>query len=500
MKTKKEYILLAALLLFSLVIRLWEFDPWYSTNDPWIYYENAVKVLEGDPALHMWVFGLGYPLITALYFVVFGVSANTACIASAVSGTLSVLLVYLIGKEFFDKKAGLLSAFIFSLSPIHVHLSSTILSEATALFFSLLSVQNYIKFRNTKNVIFLYTCTIFTAFTVMARQEYWAIVFIYLTLGFINSLAKKSFPQLFNPRVIAVVVLFITSFSPQLMYNLVHFGNPVKPGYLDEVSQIESISIKNAFTTGPLRPIPTALLLPHTLLSKYVTLPSYLLFFYLIGLFSAVKNKKYFEASFLVFWFITFSSIYASYPHAISFTRYTLPLILPLSLLAGAGVIEVSKIFLKKEAYVFLTLFILLYSTTVISAFWLRRDAIKMHSSELDAYEWLSSFTYKNSSIFYAATFTNPVAQKKLGRGIYFLYDVNKSFVMKSVEKPGQTYFITGVDGNDRTKNGLPLFYEIRDELNLKVVKETRLKLSAMSPWRSYTLTIYKVSNPESCA
>ena len=77
------------------------------------------------------------------------------------------------------------------------------------------------------------------------------------------------------------------------------------------------------------------------------------------------------------------------------------------------------------------------------------------------------------------------------------MYGLNKSFVEESITDTNHTYFVIVQEGNDRTKNGLPIFFEVRGDYGLVKVKEDRLRLSMMSPWRAYTLTVYRVSLPE---
>jgi 4-amino-4-deoxy-L-arabinose transferase-like glycosyltransferase len=410
------------------------------------------------------------------------------------------LVVYLIGREFFGSKTGFASAFIFSLSPMNVYLGSTIMADSTSLFFSLLSAYYFIKFKKKENAPFLYVCAIFTSFAVLTRYNYWALVAVYLLYEIISSIKspKNLIGFWLKPRTIIAVLVFLCFFSPQLRYNFYHFTNPLKPGYLDENSEfIETLSIKNALTVGYLRPAPTLVLLPHLLLFKYNLLPPYILLFCVLGVLSLTREKRTRELLFLAVWFIFLSAVNLLYLHNIYLTRYSMPLLLPLSVFGGYGIIKVSEILSKKESKVFLTLFFLLYSTTLIFAHWLREDGVKYHEVEEDTYVWLNSNTEEDGTIFCAATFVNPFAQKVLERKLFYLYDINKTFLQDTIKKSNHTYFVIAQDGNDRTKNGLPLFFEVRDEYSLVKVKEYMLRLSMMSPWRAYTLTVYKVSLPE---
>ena len=414
---------------------------------------------------------------------------------------MSIVVTYLITREFFDRKTGLISAFIFSLSPIHLYLSSVILADTTSFFFALLSAYTFIKFKKTRNPAHLHLCAVFTSFAVMTRYAYWSLIAIYALIE-VLSFVKSSGNFLkfwFRKTTITAFLIFILFFTPQMRYNQYHFGNPFKPGYLDQVSEFKNtLSIKNAYTTGHLRQTPSIILFPHILLFRYNILPPYLILFIALGAALMLKEKKRNELLFISAWFTVFSTVNLMYLHNIYLIRYSLPLIFPLSLLGGYGVVKTCSIFRKKEARVFITAFLLLYSTTMIFGIWLKEDRIKMHKLEEDTYWWLNHHTEEESKVFYAATFTNPIAQRELQREVIYIYGLNETTIKESIKNSSHTYFVIAQDGNDRTKNGLPLFYEIKDDFQLTILKQEKIRLSMMSPWRSYTLKIYTLSIPES--
>ena len=80
---------------------------------------------------------VGY-YIDALFFRVFGLSYGTGVYVITLFGVGCVFLVYAIGKTLYGKRAGLLAAAIFGLTPWHVVLSRSFLIDNQCLFFSLL--------------------------------------------------------------------------------------------------------------------------------------------------------------------------------------------------------------------------------------------------------------------------------------------------------------------------------------------------------------------------
>ena len=76
--------------------------------------------------------------VEALAFALFGLSVNTAVILVTFFGLGCVLLVYVLGKNFYGKYAGLVAAALFALNPWHLVISRSGLIDAQCLFFSLL--------------------------------------------------------------------------------------------------------------------------------------------------------------------------------------------------------------------------------------------------------------------------------------------------------------------------------------------------------------------------
>jgi 4-amino-4-deoxy-L-arabinose transferase-like glycosyltransferase len=78
--------------------------------------------------------------IQALFFNAFGVSINNGTFLVTLFGLGCVVLVYGIGKAFYNKTTGFFAALLFAFSPWHLILSRTFLIDTQCLFFSLFSL------------------------------------------------------------------------------------------------------------------------------------------------------------------------------------------------------------------------------------------------------------------------------------------------------------------------------------------------------------------------
>ncbi len=78
-----------------------------------------------------------YPLIVSAVYKVFGVHDLLARLVSITFALGTAVWVYLLGRRYLNRQAGLLAAFFLGLSPLYLFYSRTVQPEATVLFLSL---------------------------------------------------------------------------------------------------------------------------------------------------------------------------------------------------------------------------------------------------------------------------------------------------------------------------------------------------------------------------
>jgi 4-amino-4-deoxy-L-arabinose transferase-like glycosyltransferase len=137
---------------------------------------------------------IGY-YIDAVFFRGFGLSYGTGVAVVTLFGVGCVLLVYAVGREFYDARVGVLAAGLFALSPWHVLLSRSFLIDAQCLFFSLLFLLvGTWAIRKNSLKLFLITGILFgVAFLTKAFAVF---TLIPLTLIFVHGWRKLSKPWL----------------------------------------------------------------------------------------------------------------------------------------------------------------------------------------------------------------------------------------------------------------------------------------------------------------
>ena len=120
--------LIGAILALAAFLRLWQLDafPAGLYRDEAFNGLDALAVLDGD---HAFFFTAnngrepGYIYLTAVSIALFGRSLFAVRFAAAIIGTLTTLLVYKLATSWFDRLAGIFTAFIWATTVWTIHLS-----------------------------------------------------------------------------------------------------------------------------------------------------------------------------------------------------------------------------------------------------------------------------------------------------------------------------------------------------------------------------------------
>ncbi len=147
-----DILLIAVILIFALAIRM------YGLTDVGLTYDEPITVASGIYYIHnlevqnfgadVWAQNMEHPPVAKYIYgianLIFngdGFSYNTYVVAksaSALMGALTCVLIFLIGRELYDKRVGLLAAFILALTPVFLaHTQIAAIDSPIAFFFTL---------------------------------------------------------------------------------------------------------------------------------------------------------------------------------------------------------------------------------------------------------------------------------------------------------------------------------------------------------------------------
>ncbi|MDD5012037.1 MAG: glycosyltransferase family 39 protein [Candidatus Nanoarchaeia archaeon] len=223
--TNKYNILLFGLLIFSFVLLSYYF---FITDGQTLWHDEA----EYLSAAKYWAFDIPYeihparpPLFSFLAFLIYKIGFQENSIKfllELIPALLVVLFTYLLVKEMYNKKIALITAFITSVSWIHLFYSMRLMTDTLGLLFGILSLlcfwKGYVQ-KEKKYLIWL--IGFFVALSFLCRLTgilYGGIIFFFL-------FATEQFKFLKNKHLWIAVLVFILTISPYLIWNQFYHGN-----------------------------------------------------------------------------------------------------------------------------------------------------------------------------------------------------------------------------------------------------------------------------------
>lgn len=240
---KIEYKLLAILLFFGLLVRLYKINnpvaDWHSWRQAdtasvsKIYAEKGINLLfpkyhdvssiqtgKKNPEGLRFVEFPVYNAIHALLFKNIGLVSLEIWgrLLSILSSLVSAVLIFCIGRRYLNKWAGLLASFFFLFIPYNIYFSRVILPEPMGTMFALFGMFFFIKHIDHEKIQNLLFSGIFFALAVLIKPFY-----LFYTVPLIYLLDKKySLKKLFKDRktIIPFIVYSIIILAPFILWRV----------------------------------------------------------------------------------------------------------------------------------------------------------------------------------------------------------------------------------------------------------------------------------------
>jgi 4-amino-4-deoxy-L-arabinose transferase-like glycosyltransferase len=157
---KKENFPLFVIIALAFLLRFWNLG-WNGFNgDESIYSGQAASLLGEEDFLKDFAVFRAHPLLlqslVSVAFALFGVHDTVARYVPVVFGTLTVFVTYLLAKELFNRKVGLVSSLVLALLPFHIVFSRQVLLDVPLSFFVVLFLYFITKYKITERNIYSY--------------------------------------------------------------------------------------------------------------------------------------------------------------------------------------------------------------------------------------------------------------------------------------------------------------------------------------------------------
>lgn len=162
-----------AAVLIGLVVRLLSVGSIGFNSDEAVYAGQAAS-LSGDP-LYTPYFAIfrAHPLLVQFILSVvfkFGVSDVAARAVSVAFGVAAIPLIYLLGRELFSRRVGILSALVLALLPYHVIVSRQVLLDGPETTLFLLTIYLIARYASTSSARYLYVAGLAAGMTFLAKE------------------------------------------------------------------------------------------------------------------------------------------------------------------------------------------------------------------------------------------------------------------------------------------------------------------------------------------
>lgn len=151
----------------------------------------------------------GYIYATTPAIALFGLNEFAIRFPSALFGTLTVLLTYLLAKKLFEKESiALLATFFLAISPWHLQFSRGAFEANLGLFFSLLGIYLFLKFATEKAIYIFPSALSFLAamYTFTGQRLFVPFILIILAIQFRQQIARNV--KFVAPALLISAVLF----------------------------------------------------------------------------------------------------------------------------------------------------------------------------------------------------------------------------------------------------------------------------------------------------
>jgi len=186
-------VTLSILFVFGMSLRLWNISSFGLFYDEAIFAYVASDILRGK-IIYLEIVDNKMPYFyftIAFSFFLFGKSIIYPRLLTAFLSTFTLVLVYFIGKELYDKKVGILAAGMYVLDPLSIYWSRYTMTEPYVTFFSTIAIFAYVLSRNRKKTGYIFLAGLFAGVSFFMKQLGILTFLMIIVCIFIDSFRKE---------------------------------------------------------------------------------------------------------------------------------------------------------------------------------------------------------------------------------------------------------------------------------------------------------------------
>lgn len=258
--------------------------------------------------------------MVAISYHLFGIKVSSAVLIPFLFGSVSCILVFLIGAKLYNKKVGILAGFLNAVSSAYWVASTKIWNDVVLAFFVILALYLFYLGVEEENSRFIFFAGVFEGAALLIKQS---AILVFPALFLYLIMTEKTIKAIFSKKIALFVIVSAVILLPWLIWVKSIYG---VPWYIPKKSA-ELFLTNTWFLTVTNRPW------YYLFISVPLTVPFY--FFSYWG-FATLKKDKSFNL--LFWWFFTFLVFFTIYPSGE--LRFLLPAIPALDIVASAYLID----------------------------------------------------------------------------------------------------------------------------------------------------------------
>lgn len=203
---KKTTFILIILIILGFLLRITvAINMGYAADDVThaihaINFTKSGKLADYSQSSSLWHY------TTDVFYKIFGVGQFSSRIPSIIFGTLSILLIFLLTKEFFGKKAGIIAALLLATSPFHLKFTISEM-DVMASFFVLISIFLFVKAIKTENNLKFIISGIFLGLGILTKLYPLLFIPVLVIFGLYKNYKIKG--KIFDKKIIKGLILFL---------------------------------------------------------------------------------------------------------------------------------------------------------------------------------------------------------------------------------------------------------------------------------------------------
>ena len=390
---KNRIVILFSIIFLSLILRI------YHVGNKSLWYDELASLSNSGRNLIDIITSQIDPAHPPLYFAILhvflylGSSEFILRLPSVIFSVFSIPLVYILGKDFFNHRVGLLSAFLLAISPVVIARAQEARMYPLFVFLSLLSLFFFYRAIRENDLKFWLGLTAANLFNIYTH--YFAFTIIFVEFLFLVLYFKKY--RCFFLKYVLSTICVLLLFIPQLI-NFYHGflykmgeGSSWKWGLAPDYSFLPSILISYSSIKPPYE-IATITMYQNVFdcsLDRW--LAGIVLFIILsYGFFSSYRMYK--EATILsLVWIITFilTAFLAAFKISMA-EKYILPILPVYLILVSSGLVNLKQ--KHFNLFTILFLFILLFNSYYL---------YNNYNSDLTVEDWRAASTYIQENLYH---------------------------------------------------------------------------------------------------